>query len=142
MEDINIRSILASHNSKQPKKEKDLAHEGPSNSPTVSEIPDVFFDKILTENKLTRIEILVLMYLYRKVWCKPNINKKHGISDVYSYEKIQNDLKIGQEDLLQALRSLESYQYIETIRSGQYFVRRYFTEALDKENGQSYDNFL
>ena len=31
-----------------------------------------FFDQIIGEFRLNRVEILVLMYLYRLVWCKPN----------------------------------------------------------------------
>ena len=44
--------------------------------------------------------------------------------------------------ILQSIRHLESYGLIETIRSGQYFVRKYFTEENDLKYGQDYDHFF
>jgi hypothetical protein len=46
------------------------------------------------------------------------------------------------EELGTELRNLEKYGLIETVRSGQYFVRKYFTEVLDLQFGQHYDEFL
>ena len=36
---------------------------------------------------------------------------------------------------------LEELGFISTIRSGQYFVRRYFTKENDEKFGQTYDDF-
>ena len=47
-------------------------------------------------------------------------------------------LKTTQEHI----RALENYGLIETVRSGQYFVRKYFTRELDSEFGQTYDEFF
>jgi hypothetical protein len=115
---------------------------GNSNGPSSSEIPDMFFDDILVNYKLTRIEIMVMMYLYRRVWCRPNINKLYGISDIMAYEAVYKALSISRDDLYSSFVKLEGFGFIETIRSGQYFVRKYFTQELDKKHGQSYDNFL
>ncbi|MGK0368107.1 MAG: hypothetical protein ACI9QD_001248 [Thermoproteota archaeon] len=139
----NLRVILESH---QGRHKKDIpapvsGKSGPI-KPSVSEIPDLFFDEILIEFKLTRIETIVLMHLYRKVWCKPNLNRLYGISDVFSHEDVCKKLSMYMDDFLNALRKIESLGFIETIRSGQYFVRKYFTQDNDKKYGQSYDNFL
>jgi len=109
--------------------------------PTTSEIPDVFFDQILIEFKLSRVEINVLMYLYRRVWCKPNLYRKHGLSQLQSHFDMCRMLSISLEEIYQSLRNLENYGFIETIRSGQYFVRKYFTKDFDESFGQSYDDF-
>ena len=82
------------------------------------------------------------MYLYRQTWCRPNLHKKHGISPMVSHKVAADAMDISLEILHQTLRRLESFGFIETIRSGQYFVRKYFTEENDKKYGQSYDNFL
>lgn len=108
---------------------------------TSSEIPDLFFDEILVRFKLTRIEIIVQMYLYRKVWARPNLYKKYGISPLLSYTEMSNQSGLDLDEIYHALRKLEEYQFISTIRSGQYFVRRYFTKALDETYGQNYDDF-
>lgn len=139
MEDL--RSILTSHHSKN----------SPANATneylkeryaTTSEIPDLFFDEILVDHKLNRIEILLLMYLYRLTWCKPNLHRKYGIAPIISHSELATNLDITIETLHQGIRSLESFKFIETIRAGQYFVRKYFTEENDKLYGQTYDNFL
>lgn len=143
MEDL--ANILKTHLSKskiEKKVEPTINRSSSDEKPSVSEIPDVFFDHVLVNFKLTRIEIMVLMYLYRKVWCRPNINKLHGISDLLSHETIYTSLSLTRDELYQALLKLESYNFIETIRAGQYFVRKYFTEDFDKQFGQTYDNFL
>ena len=59
-----------------------------------------------------------------------------------SHEELAKNLDISNEILYQTLRRLEGYMFIETIRAGQYFVRKFFTEEYDKKFGQSYDNFL
>jgi DNA-binding MarR family transcriptional regulator len=139
MEDL--RSILTSHHSKH----------GPESATneylkdryaTTSEIPDLFFDDILVKHKLNRIEILLLMYLYRLTWCKPNLHRKYGIAPIISHSDVAENLDINIEIFHQSIRNLESFKFIETIRSGQYFVRKYFTEEYDKQYGQTYDNFL
>jgi DNA-binding MarR family transcriptional regulator len=140
----DIRKILSQFHSKT----KDNTHSTqksvtvPSIQPSISEIPDLFFDDILTNNKLTRTEITVLIFLYRQVWSRPNQYKSHGIGPLNSYSEMANYLHISTEDLSHNLRSLENYGFIETVRSGQYFVRKYFTEILDAKYGQDYDQFF
>jgi len=138
-----LHSILATHHPKnRPSKKRKI---GPDNSdkngPTTSEIPDVFFDTILVNFKLSRIDIMVIMYLYRLVWCRPNLYQNYGISQILSHTEIGKNLNLSIDEVYQALRKLESLNFIETIRSGQYFVRRYFSEELDKEYGQNYEDF-
>lgn len=138
MEDL--RSILSSH---QVKSKVDATKDHvESSGASSSEIPDLFFDEVLIRYKLTRIEILLLMYLYRLTWCRPNLHKKFGIAPMVSHAELSELLEINSKELHQHLRSLESFGFIETIRAGQYFVRKYFTEENDKKYGQSYDNFL
>ena len=55
-------------------------------APSFSEIPDLFFDRILIDYKLNRLDIQALLFLYRQVWCLPNLHKKYGIGQL-------NDLK-------------------------------------------------
>ena len=50
-------------------------------------------------------------------------------------------LKLSIEEIYQALRKLEELGFIGTIRSGQYFVRKYFTKDNDEKFGQTYDDF-
>ena len=134
-----LHDILNSHHTKlQPK--TGIKKKG-TPTPSTSEIPDLFFDEILVEYKLTRIEILVLMYLYHQVWCRPNLHKTYGIGPIMSHSEVAEKLEITQEEIYSALRKLESFSFIETIRSGQYFVRKYFTEKNDKRYGQFYDDF-
>ena len=139
MEDL--RSILSSH---RLKSKTDSAAEEviSSSSASLSEIPDLFFDEILIRHKLSRQEILLLMYLYRVTWCRPNLHKKYGIAPMVSHQELAALFDINLESLYLNFRSLESFGFIETIRSGQYFVRKYFTEDNDKKYGQTYDNFL
>jgi DNA-binding MarR family transcriptional regulator len=105
-------------------------------------LPTILFDKVLLEHKLTRIELMVLICLYRRVWSVPNINKKHGISEVLSHKEIINELQIDSHELYHSIRKIETLGFIETIRAGQYFVRKYFTKQNDSDNGQTYDDFL
>lgn len=141
MEDI--RTILNSHHSRNHKAIDEAAKETLNDfGPTSSEIPDVFFDEVLIDFKLSRVEILLLMFLYRITWCRPNLYKKYGISPMISYSEVSAQLDISLDMLHQTIRSIEAFGFIETIRSGQYFVRKYFTEEHDRRFGQSYDNFL
>jgi DNA-binding MarR family transcriptional regulator len=101
-----------------------------------------FFDEILHQFKLSRNEITTLMFLYRQTWSRPNLYKSHGISPLNSYAEMANFLHITTDELSHSLRSLENYWFIETVRSGQYFVRKFFTEALDTRFGQDYNEFF
>lgn len=136
-----LQTILASHRTKKSSDRPDssegqISQEGPS-----SEIPDVFFDKILVNFKINRIEIMVLMYLYRHVWCRPNLYREHGISQILSHSEMAKSLRIALEEVYNALRKLEEFGLISTVRSGQYFVRRYFSKEFDDLHGQTYDDF-
>lgn len=140
MEDI--RSILNHH---LPKKHVDKSRPNKSPKPkkaSMSEIPDLFFDDILVKFRITRIEIMVLMYLYRIVWCRPNLHKDYGIGPIISYADLAQGLEVTLDELHTALRKLEAMEFIETVRSGQYFVRKYFTKENDEVYGQRYDDFL
>lgn len=140
----NIRSVLSQFHSKKKREGHDLqkASTRPSGKPSASEIPDVFFDVILQEYKLNRSEISLLMMLYRQVWSRPNLYKSHGIGPLNSYVDLCLALHSTTEELGTHLRALENYGFIETVRSGQYFVRKFFTEKLDSQYGQDYDDFF
>lgn len=142
MEDI--RSILSQFHSKKKDKQSDVEKSGtaPRSEASSSEIPDIFFDEILHKYKMTRPEIALLMFLYRQVYCRPNLYKSHGIGPLNSYVEMAAYLHISHEELTHHLRSLENYGFIETVRSGQYFVRKFFTESLDLKFGQDYDQFF
>lgn len=134
-----LQSILRTHHSKLKKDETGPAK--PSIEATFAEIPDLFFDEILVKNKLNRHEVLVLMYLYRLVWCKPNLYAKYGLSPMISYVELSRILEIPTEDVVSAIKTLNSYQFISTIRAGQFFIHKYFTKENDALYGQSYDEF-
>jgi len=138
---VDLQSILADHRPKFSSHEKE--EEKSANKPTAkfSEIPDLFFDDILVRFKLTRIEIMVLMYLYRHVWCRANLYKVYGISQLLSHTEVAKNLTISLEDIYHALRKLEEYSFIMTVRSGQYFVRKFFLKELDEKFNQTYDDF-
>lgn len=138
---VDLHSILADHRSKDTVANSSDLTDSHNSSPSVSEIPDLFFDDILKNFKLTRVEIMVIMYLYRRVWCRPNLYKMHGISPLMSHTDMANNLNLALEDVYHALRQLEEYNFISTIRSGQYFVRKYFTREHDDHFGQTYDDF-
>jgi DNA-binding MarR family transcriptional regulator len=140
MEDL--RSILSSHHSKSSTTASAIKATNGEVKATTSEIPDLFFDEILVDVKLTRTEVLLLMFLYRITWCKPNLHRKFGIAPIISHTELAKSLDISNEILHQTVRRLEGFNFIETIRSGQYFVRKYFTEENDRKYGQTYDNFL
>lgn len=142
MEDI--RSILSQFHSKKRRGQEEVQKSGtgPHAQASISSIPDVFFDEVLFKFKLSRPEITLLMYLYRQVWCRPNLYKSHGIGPLNSYVEMSLALNMSTDELSQHLRALENYGFIETVRSGQYFVRKFFTEALDTKYGQDYDQFF
>ena len=50
-------------------------------------------------------------------------------------------LGLSLEEVHSSLRKLEEYTFIETVRSGQYFVRKYFFKQYDEEFNQTYDDF-
>lgn len=141
MEDI--RSVLSQYQTKAKKDvETEKTNSGPAAIPTVSEIPDVFFDVILKNYKLTRQDISLLMYLYRQVWCRPNLYKSHGIGPLQSYADICSVLGISLDEFNHSLRTLQNYGFLETVRAGQYFVHKFFTQELDQKYGQNYDSFF
>ncbi len=137
---VDLHSILAEHRSKD-KLDSSAKMVGEIVPPTTSEIPDIFFDKVIVDFKLNRIEILVLMYIYRRVWCFPNLHRSHGISQMMSHTEMAKNLGLAIEDIYSALRKLEEYEMIKTIRAGQYFSRRYFSKELDAQFKQNYDDF-
>ena len=58
-----------------------------------------------------------------------------------AHTEMAKQLKLSIEEIYQALRKLEELGFIGTIRSGQYFVRKYFTKDNDEKFGQTYDDF-
>ncbi len=138
----DLHAILQDHRSKKKELVKDSVSEAPQDiGATLSEIPDVFFDQILVDFKLSRIEIMVIMYLYRQVWCRPNLYRTYGISPLLSHTEMAKTLHLTLEDIYHALVKLETFQFISTIRSGQYFVRKFFLKDNDAKYGITYDNF-
>ncbi len=138
---VDIHEVLAIHRSKNDPSKSEAVEGKQVTHPTLSKIPDIFFDEILVDFKLNRVEVLVLMYLYRRVWCRPNLYKEFGISQLMAHSEMSVHLKISIDDIYHSLRKLEDLNFISTIRSGQYFVRRYFTKDNDEKFGQSYDDF-
>ena len=136
MEDI--RAVLSKFKGKTS---KDGPRQG-DGPPSLSSIPDVFFDEVLLQFKLSRLEILVLIYLYRHVWNRPNLNSKFGIGPLHSFEEMAYHLKISTDEVMTAIHTLQKHQLIEIVRVGQYFVRKFFTEELDTLYGQTYDEFF
>lgn len=134
----DIQSILSTHPPTQSGKKPVKAERKAS----MSAIPDIFFDEILVRVALTRVEVLTLMYLYRITWCKPNLHKKYGITPMIEHSELCLALSITNDVLYQTLRKLEGFGFIETIHSGQYFVRKFFSVENDLKYGQTYDNFL
>ena len=137
---VDIRSVLSMYKSKT---KTDQGHDpAPSvepEIPTLSEIPDIFFDEILPHFKLTRPEISVLMFLYRQVWCRPNLYRDHGIGPLNSYADISRLLHMQQGEVINALKNLETHQLVMAVRAGQYFVRKFFTEEFDDKYAQHYE---
>ena len=58
-----------------------------------------------------------------------------------AHTEMAQNLKISIDEIYNALRKLEELGFISTIRSGQYFVRKYFTKENDEKYGQTYDDF-
>ena len=141
---LDLYKIFNNYRVKQRTKKKlttTTDRKGQSQEPSSSEIPDLFFDQVLVEYKLSRIEIMVLMYLYRQVWCRPNIYKEYGISQLLSLPKMAVYLNLPVSDVHNALQTIEKHDFISTIRVGQYFVRRYFSKKNDHYYAQTYDSF-
>ncbi len=136
---VDIHSIIATHKNKEV--ETNQLGSLSSKSADFSEIPDILFDEILVDYKLNRVEIIILMYLYRKVWDKKNPYKDHGISQLMSMSEVVERLKISLDEIHQSILKLENFGFISTIRVGQYFVRRFFTKEFDEYYGQNYDDF-
>lgn len=141
---MDIHTIIAGH---QPKKgegpQKNEVSKPIHNKSTASfsEIPDIFFDEIIVNAKLSRIDISLLMYLYRKIWCQPNLYRVYGISPMFSIIEVSKLLKISIDEFYQSLKHLEGFGFLTTIRSGQYFVRRFITKENDEKFGLTYDDF-
>ncbi len=140
MEDI--RSVLSQFKKTRDEPDLDKSGVGPSITATTSEIPDIFFDDILLRFKLARPDISLLMYLYRQVWCRPNLYRKHGIGPLNSFTDLALNLNMKHDELVAHIHILENLGLIETVRSGQYFIRKYFTEEFDFKYGQNYDEFF
>jgi hypothetical protein len=138
---VDIHSIIADHGSKHPDNTTQTKKRDEKIVASTSKIPDIFFDEIIVSYKLSRIDIIVLMYLYRRVWCKPNLFKVHGISPLLSHQAMADQNFLSIDDIYNAIIRLESLGFLSTIRSGQYFVRRYFTKENDDIFSQSYDDF-
>tara|TARA_R110000868_G_scaffold345134_1_gene606235 strand:+ start:2519 stop:2950 length:432 start_codon:yes stop_codon:yes gene_type:complete len=141
---MDIHTIIAGHHSKlgdNKNSNQTTAQKAQPAAATYSEIPDIFFDEILINTKLSRIDINVLMYLYRRIWCKPNLYQVYGISPMLSIVDTAKNLKITVDELYQAFKHLEGFGYLSTIRSGQYFVRKYISRENDEKYGHSYDDF-
>jgi len=136
----DIRSVLSMYKSKNKKvQDANLAPSAEPEIPTLSEIPDIFFDEIMPQFKLNRSEISVLMFLYRQVWCRPNLYRDHGIGPLNSYADISHHLHLQQSEVIGALKNLESHKLILAVRAGQYFVRKFFTEEFDDKYAQHYE---
>ena len=137
---VDIHTIINDHKSKKTSRGRADVHREFS-GPIVDTIPELFFDQILILFKLSRIETLVLAYLYRKVWCRHNPHREFGISQLLSHTEMAKSLDLSMDEVHPALRKLEEYGLISTIRSGQYFIRKYFTQENDEKFGQNYDDF-
>tara|TARA_R110002072_G_scaffold64203_4_gene159630 strand:+ start:74514 stop:74939 length:426 start_codon:yes stop_codon:yes gene_type:complete len=137
----DIHRILADHRPKSNNNESPDKQVEDVPTATHSEIPDLFFDEVLVKTKFTRLEIVVFMYIYRRTWCRPNLHKEFGISQLLSHNEMAHNLSVEIDQVLHALRRLEELNFISTIRSGQYFIRKYFTKENDDLYGQNYHDF-
>ncbi len=136
-----LQAILADHRPKFREPQHDPKGTGQIPVASCSEIPDVFFDDVLVSFRLSRIEIVVLMYVYRRIWCRPNLHRAYGISPLLSYQQMTKDMGLTAEENQHALLKLQEYGLIQVIRAGQYFVRQYFTKELDEYFYKNYDDF-
>lgn len=142
---VDLHSIIENHKARNQNIEAgDSQHPKNHESDSIDdlvEIPALFFDRILVDYKLNRIEIMTLMYLYRKVWCGPNLYRIYGISQLMSHTEVAKHLHCSIDDIYHSLRKLEDLGFISTVRSGQYFVRKYFQKEWDEYVGITYDDF-
>ncbi len=140
---VDIHTIIAGHRPRKNlrKRDRETNHSKNQNHPTTSEIPDLFFDEILVHFRLSRVEVIVLMYLYRKVWCRPNRYREYGISQLIGHAEMAKQMNRPIEEIYTALRKLEELDFIMAIRSGQYFVRKYFSKENDSKFGLFYNEF-
>lgn len=106
--------------------------------PTFSSIPDNFFDFILIEYRLTRADLSLLLYLYRRTYSEDNELKDFGIAPMLGLNALARHLALTKEELFRSLTLLEKLGLLSTVRSGQYFIRRFFTEEFDQLYGQTY----
>ncbi len=136
----SLQKILVSHKTQKRGVESDFKRKKDFN--TTSEIPDIFFDEILVDFKLSRIEILIFLYLYRKIWISSNLSRDYGVSPLIDTKTLEKLYRLDHKEVLSALQALEKHGLLETIRPNQYFIRRFFTAENDKLCGQSYDDFL
>lgn len=137
----NIKDIL-SHYDNRLRKDEDTDSPPKKLHPTSSEIPDLFFDDIIIRFKLSRSEIALLMYLYRVVWCRPNLYREFGIAPIQSTEELALKLELTRDEYHKVVTSLARHGFVEVIRAGQYFVRKYFTEEYDRQFGHTYSDFM
>lgn len=137
---MDLKSILNDHKSKHASSLASTDNHRLESS--FSLIPDVFFDDVLVKFKLTRLEILALVYLYRKAWAPTNVDRKYGMTPHLDYKIFSQKLEIESEHLMQTLRKLEEFGFVQKMNHDLYFVRKYFTEELDKRYGQNYENSL
>lgn len=139
---VDLHSILTEHRSKeQAPTPEQVKAEVEKSREIYLEIPELFFTEIIVKYKLNRIDILVLIYIYKYVWCYSNINKAHGISPLLSHTEMSQILSLTTEEIYSSLRKLEEFDFIKTIRSGQYFVRKYFSKEMDELKHMRYDDF-
>lgn len=137
---MDLKSILNDHKSKNANLSASMDSHRLESS--FSFIPDIFFDDVLVKFKLTRLEILALVYLYRKAWAATNVDRKYGMTPHLDYKIFSQKLEIEPEHLMQTLRKLEEFGFVQKMNHDLYFVRKYFTEELDKRYGQNYENSL
>jgi len=136
-----LQAILADHRPKYREVHHDPKNTGQIPVASTAEIPDVFFDDVLVKFKLTRVEIVVIMYVYRRIWCRPNLHKAYGISPLLSYAQMAKDMGLSAEENQNALHKLQEFGLLNIIRPGQYFIRQYFTKELDDFYHKNYDDF-
>jgi len=138
MEDI--RSVLSLFHSKKSHESKRTPESLSSTSElaTYSEIPDLFFDVILRDYKLNRHEITLFLFLYRQIWCRPSPYKEHGIGPLNSYSDIALKMGLSTDEVVTTVKNLEKYGLLESVRVGQYFIRKFITQEYDEIYGQTY----
>lgn len=136
-----LQMILDEHRPKAKGKDAGEISRPPVKLPSFSEIPDLIFDEVLVKLKLTRTEIMLLIYLYRQVWCRPNPYRDHGISGLLAYGDVARSLNVHVDEIYHTMRRLEELSLISILRPGQYFIRKYLTKEYDEQFGVGYDDF-